>query len=841
MAIRLLVGVALLAAGAAEAAEQTASDLNTRWTEEFARIREETRLLGEKALPEGYGQKGIPVNLQSPVEVVCSRTQALLNRIAGLPGAPATAKSQSELTALQLRASSQPEDMELFVEVCKLRQRIALSNPLLDFDALIFTAYEGEGLVHLNNVAAVETTGPGAGLYVVRGIKSGNCAVVDLLENAPVANGRYQGKILSNKNPQWASGAIFNSLALSYDAREIVFSWTQSKRPTKGVAPVWNCRGGLLTPETTLHLFKINTDGTNLRQLTDTRAANDYHPCWHADGKRIIFISDRMLNSERCGGNSVTGNLFIMDCDGQNLYPLSWHETSEWYPSIDNNGMLIYTRWDYVDRHPLVAHNMWISYPDGRDPRAYHGNYGGQRPMTEVFVRAIPGSLKYMALASGHHSHPQGNIVLLDMAHKDGSSGQATMFWPGMVMKSDSWPGRKSEIARKNYYDPWPLGEDFALVGQNSQIILVDRFRNEILLYDAADVLQDKTGFPVRFPTPLKPRRVPPCIPDRTYQGLNRSRAPKATIAVVNVMESDFAWPADTKITALRIIQILPKPAMVAGESGPVGGSIDNPRIGYASQSSARMVLGTVPVEADGSAYFEAPVEREIYFQALDEQGMAVATMLSGTYVRSGEQLTCVGCHEDKSKAPAITRPRMAFQRPPSRITPDVDGSCPLNYHRLVRIPVFEKKCLPCHLKEGKGIQDFSYWKAPDRQINSRKGKADSIAGEIRKHVRYYELVGGRSKPKDRLAHGSPLLKHLSPSHHGVHLTPEEFHRVTLWLDANSLELGTYDQRADRIEKQRRGEVVWPEGPPPYEGVNYYNVDPANPAGTEKVTATKSG
>ena len=37
--------------------------------------------------------------------------------------------------------------------------------------------------------------------------------------------------------------------------------------------------------------------------------------------------------------------------------------------------MLVYTRWDYVDRDTNIAHHIWICYPDGRDPRRFHGNY----------------------------------------------------------------------------------------------------------------------------------------------------------------------------------------------------------------------------------------------------------------------------------------------------------------------------------------------------------------------------------------------------------------------------------------------------------------------------------
>ena len=42
--------------------------------------------------------------------------------------------------------------------------------------------------------------------------------------------------------------------------------------------------------------------------------------------------------------------------------------------SVDNAGMIVYTRWDYTDRDDCLGSHFWICYPDGRDPRAPHGN-----------------------------------------------------------------------------------------------------------------------------------------------------------------------------------------------------------------------------------------------------------------------------------------------------------------------------------------------------------------------------------------------------------------------------------------------------------------------------------
>ena len=150
---------------------------------------------------------------------------------------------------------------------------------------------------------------------------------------------------------------------------------------------------------------------------------------------------------------------------------------------------------------------------------------------------------------------------------------------------------------------PVPLSEDYVIVCEFSEIPLVDTFRNEILLFDAEPFFKIRVASPV----PVKATPMPPGVASRTFQGKRRPLAPKATIAVMNVYESDFEWPKDTRITHLRICQIIGRPKLPWGTKR-------NVHIGWSDGALIKFVIGTVPVEPDGSAYFEAPIEREIYF-----------------------------------------------------------------------------------------------------------------------------------------------------------------------------------------------------------------------------------
>ena len=105
-----------------------------------------------------------------------------------------------------------------------------------------------------------------------------------------------------------------------------------------------------------------------------------------------------------------------MAADGSDIRCLSFHETNEWAPSVTHDGTILYTRWDYVDRNANIAHHPWIITPDGRDPRAVHGNFSffSMRANMELDARAIPGSHRFVATAAPHHGQAFGSLLIID-------------------------------------------------------------------------------------------------------------------------------------------------------------------------------------------------------------------------------------------------------------------------------------------------------------------------------------------------------------------------------------------------------------------------------------------
>ncbi|MBM4080991.1 MAG: hypothetical protein FJ278_14900, partial [Planctomycetes bacterium] len=584
---------------------------------------------------------------RDPLDVVLRRTAALLTDLRSLANAPRLSAEAEEIEQLKRSCASAavadvPERKKLFAQACSLRRRIAFSNPLLRFDKIAFLTHYPARYGHMCDQYFGFNARPGGGLYVLESPFDPSPRVRDLLAEATVANGRLKGRKIE--------GGSFISLDLSYDGRTILFAWTEAEAVPKPVEwrPEWEGQGWPnlaaygsqasarhWAPQSVYHIFQVNADGTDLRQLTDG-PWNDFDPCFLPDG-RIAFISERRGGYGRCHGRPVpTYTLHSMKPDGSDITCLSFHETNEWHPSVDGEGMIIYTRWDYVDRDSNEAHHLWVTYPDGRDPRSYHGNYPAHRearPWMEMSLRAVPGSRRIVGVAAAHHGENYGSLILIDTrGDDDRGMSQIRRLTPYCPFPEAEGKGR-SPVARQ-YSTPWPLSEDYHLcihdpAGQHHGLYLVDSFGNAEHLYTDLQV-------PCLDPIPLRARPRPPAIPSMT------SPAGAGTVAVMNVYDSDQEWPKGTKITALRIVQIFPKTSPNA----------DQPRIGLGSQAVARGVLGTVPVEEDGSAHFEAPVGVALYFQALDERGLAVQTMRSDTYLHPGERLTCQGCHEPKRSAP---------------------------------------------------------------------------------------------------------------------------------------------------------------------------------------------
>lgn len=709
-------------------------------------------------------------------------------------------RGQARPSADDLRA-----DEKRWLEVHRLRRQIALANPLFQLPSLLFVKHVPSVMSHQLTQMYGYCARPGGGLFAL---------------TEPGVSMRTRELTPASLPP-----GNFMTPELSFDAQRVLFAYC----PVREAPASWDCNDQ--TKHLRYHVHELSLGSGQVRALTAGDTDN-FSPVSLPSGD-ILFLSTRRGGFHRCGrGPCFVYTMARMGANGEDARSISFHETHEWDPSLLNDGRVIYTRWDYVDRNAVHYQQLWSAYPDGGAARIFYGN-NTWNPTGVWEARAIPGSSRIMATAAPHHGMSAGSVILLDTAQ--GVDGRepigrltpdvrfpesefplafgpnpigydfdtpVTQYWrtplsdPGLRTEAPEeerrWPGHC-------YKSPWPLSEDYFIVSYSfDQLVgepgpnlpnmfglyFADRFGNKELIYRDPAISS-------LWARPLRPRQPPPTLATPRLAGNEAT----GTFFLRNIRESWPELPAGMAITQLRIVQVLLKTTPNA----------DAPRVGAAFAAPGKQVLGTVPVESDGSALFEVPARMPVLFQALDARGRAVQTMRSLVYLQPGERQSCVGCHEHRMKASAQDGSALAARRAPSKIQPGPEGSRPFSYPLLVQ-PVLDQHCVRCHdgkerdrsvlTGEPDGVFTKSYNALASRVSFSAWGRPEQNYEPMTEPLRFGAIA-------------SPLMHLLEKGHYEVKLTAADLERLHTWIDANALFYGTFD--VDEQRKQLAGQPI--QGP----------------------------
>ena len=685
----------------------------------------------------------------------------------------------------------------LYYKVRWLKRHIALSNPLMQFGKLLFTKRVPGTYSHLVMQYFGWRARPGGGIFVLdRPGYSLECH--DILD----------GKL--------AGGSVLEP-RLSYDAKKIVFSFVDNADKQYDPATVTNDD----KDEGFYHIFEVGVDGSGLRQLT-SGSFDDLMPTYLPDGG-IAFCSTRRLGYARCFGPLYSKRWHVytlhrMNGDGENIRTLSFHDTNEWFPTVDNCGRLIYSRWDYIDRDAVTHQNLWSTRPDGTSPMAVWGN-AAPSPHCTFQAKPIPNSQKIIFTASAHHSVTGGSLVILDPSVDLNSQDALQRITPEVPFpEAESGWGNIPEY----YASPWPLSEKYFLTAYSPSplifeggpnpanslgIYLLDTFGNRELIY--RDPAISSTN-----PCPLAARPCPPILPsllpDTSSTDASSKNVPQTGEMVLYDVYQGLGDVPRGSIKQLRIVQIFLKTTPL----------VDGPPVGVGGEENARAILGTVPIEPDGSARFLVPAKTPFLLQALDEDGLAYQTMRSLTYLQPGERISCIGCHEERLNSPVSnpTQNVQALYRPPSKIDPGPFGVEPFSYVRTVQ-PIWNRHCIECHSGEkpdgGMDLTDIADGNF-NRSYNALCGQPSDFWGLATNEENAARALVPRVGARNQIqmsspggiygARGSRLLKLLHAGHYDVKLTPEEFRQLGTWIDMNATFYGVY--APEDQARQLRGEKV---------------------------------
>jgi hypothetical protein len=699
-------------------------------------------------------------------------------------------QSVAQLTAELARLPEQgavDAHRTLYLKARAAVRELALRNPLLDFDRLLFVKRAPTSYSHMSDQNYGWWSRPGGGIYVLEGFRGGEPRLRCLTEGWPEGN--------------------FNSPDLSYDGTKVLFAYCRFYPETAGNP---NKLDKTSIPEDAFyHVFEMNVDGSGVRQVTHGRY-DDFDPRYLPSGD-LAFLSTRRgtfvrCNAQtaqttltsllpdsfvRCGGDNgrpvSVYTLHVMGADGGNLRAISPFESFEWTPSVAADGRLLYARWDYVDRSNMPFMKLWSTLPDGTHASIVYGNFTWN-PHCAFEARSVPGSQKLVFTASGHHSITAGSLCLLDpRAGFDGLEPLKRLTPEVCFPESEGWPA-------SYYCSPWPLAEDYHLCAWSNQQLAPQGQLNPvnalgIYLYDAfgnLELLYRDPAISSMYPIPLKPRPRPPALSDTT------SAQQEGRLLLLDVYQG-LSGIERGAIKSLRVVGV---PAKVQPQPNV-------PRLGMTGDDPGKFVLGTVPVEADGSAYLHVPAGLGVFFQALDEEGLAVQTMRTVTYAQPGQTLSCTGCHEPRDSTPPNAAP-VALTREPSKLVPGPEGSWPLRFDQLVQ-PVLDRACVRCHrpdsTEEARSPLDLTPAVAYDSLV-------DYGNPSLRAHVgaRY---GGGRSVINEGAAATSPLLKLLRGGHRGAELSASDLERFVTWMDTYAQVRGSFSDEQDQGLRDFRTEVAW--------------------------------
>ncbi|HQL94890.1 MAG TPA: SUMF1/EgtB/PvdO family nonheme iron enzyme [Candidatus Hydrogenedentes bacterium] len=531
-------------------------------------------------------------------------------------------------------------------------------------------------------------------------------------------------------------------------------------------------------------IWEIRTDGSGLRQVTpgDEPDVDNYDACYLPDG-RIVYASTACYQGVPCvAGSDSVANLCIMNADGSGVRQLCFDQDHDWSPAVLNNGRVLYTRWEYADLPHSNSRMLFHMNPDGTDQVEYYGS-NSYWPTSVMYARPLPGHpTAVCAIVSGHHGVPRmGELVLLDPARGRREADGAVQRIPGRGrtvepiiadnLVDNSWP---------KFLHPYPLSDKYFLVscqpapGALWGVYLVDVFDNMTLL-------REEPGQALLEPLPLRSAPRPPVIPDRVKPGEK-----DAVVYVADIYAGPgLAGVPRGTVKSLRVLSYAFCYRKTGGLLGVVG--MDGPW-------DVKRILGTVPVEEDGSAQFTVPANTPVAVQPLDEKGRAVQIMRSWFTAMPGERLSCVGCHEQKDETPP-SKSTLASRRPPRPVAPWRGPVRGFSFAREVQ-PVLDRHCVECHdgtekdRPDLRGTVQIQDWKSayPGQGPANWAGKFSVAYASLHRYVRRPGIESDLRllKPMEFHAGTTELVQMIENGHHGVTLDPESWDRLTTWIDLNT-------------------------------------------------------
>lgn len=694
------------------------------------------------------------------------------------------------LNAWNAKLSDEPSDADKeafvreFLADVRLYSRLGRANPLFDFDDILFVRRNARHLGLVNNWVSNSALNPKAfddGLYRLK---------LD-------GSARYPAVPREVYRPE--KPAFVGDVDLHFDGEKVLFSSTRENGQ-------WNVF------ETKLEKDGEKIVGTPAKELLPNLPdANSYDACYLPD-ESIVYTSSACYIAVPCvnGSTRVTNTYRMYADEKKTIRRLTFDQEHNWHPTVTEDGRILYQRWEYADIPHAHSRLLFLMNPDGTNQNSFYGT-NSYWPNSMFYARPIPGEpTKFVAIVTGHHGVPRmGELVLFDVrkGRKEASGAVRRICAKTPIVASKTDPKYDDTLivdtlvdeAWPKFLHPFPLDGDYYLASArlNAQdgwgIYLVDTDDNMILL-------SKEKGFAHFEPIPLRPTERPPVIADR----IDESRD-DATVFIADIYFGDGL--KNVPRGTVKYLRLFTYNYLYPNMGGTIGG------VGAEGPCDVRNTLGVVPVEPNGSALFKVPANTPISIQPLDENGKALQIMRSWFTAMPGENLSCVGCHEDQnSVSPSSLDPTVVQRMKTSEIEYWRGPSRGFSFRAEVQ-PVLDRYCVACHNGDEsaplgafdlRGLENIKGY-GTYFPVSIRPGNWSTSYDALHRYVRrpgmesdYHLLM-----PTEFGAETTDLYKLLLKGHYGVRLDAESWDRLLTWIDLNAPYHGYWGEQGDSANAAR--------------------------------------
>jgi len=356
---------------------------------------------------------------------------------------------------------------------------------------------------------------------------------------------------------------------------------------------------GRKSSEATWQIWEMEANGAHARQITHC-ATDCMQPAYLPRGE-IVFTAFT-------GGTTDDSEVWVTQSNGTDAHPITFGPGGFQVETVLQNGMVLVSA-----NSPLlpsagqaVDRELYMLRPDGTGLATLRCDHA------------------HAAIRSQAQELPDGSVVFVKSPPKSaGTAGELAWIRRGALHNAPLTSPGVSVLA------PQPLTAGEIVVSKPE--VTTGSTPSKLALYAFNTEQHQFGGLIYRDPKLLSVAAVPVAAhePPRWYWStLN----PQLQVGYFVCMNARFAQglPHDRLPGTLSRVRVL----------------------AWDEKTQRETQLGQAPVEPDGSFYIAVPPDQPVRFELLDPAGKVVRAQRSWIWSRSGEEHGCVGCHEDRARAP---------------------------------------------------------------------------------------------------------------------------------------------------------------------------------------------